>query len=272
MEYTKLRFLGIIVVLIISFGADAEIKKVRVGEFEIAYTIKGKGKHTVLLEGGASASVADWGDIPNSIAKTARVVTYARVGNGQSTAIRRNFSAEDYAGHLSLFLKNIGVNEPIVHVAHSYGGVVARVFAANYPSQVKALLLVDPSSEHDVDIMRNIDLEQANREIARVKLADMKDGMPNFYLDFWSKRPLPDYPQIADIPVTVIASIKKYEEPEHLLHSDKGREAWGKLHQEWANSFPQGKSVLTDKSYHLIPQEEPELVLNEINALLLRTK
>lgn len=73
----------------------------------------------------------------------------------------------------------------------------------------KPLLLLDPSSEHDVDILREIDLEQGNKEITQIKLDDMSSGMSNSYLDFWSKRPLPDYPQIKDIPVTVITSIKK---------------------------------------------------------------
>ena len=73
----------------------------------------------------------------------------------------------------------------------------------------KPLLLLAPSSEHDVDILREIDLEQGNKEIAQIKLDDMSSGMSNSYLDFWSKRPLPDYPQIKDVPVTVITSIKK---------------------------------------------------------------
>ena len=73
----------------------------------------------------------------------------------------------------------------------------------------KPLLLLYPSSEHDVDILREIDLEQGNKEITQIKLDDMSSGMSNSYLDFWSKRPLPDYPQIKDIPVTVITSIKK---------------------------------------------------------------
>ena len=44
--------------------------------------------------------------------------------------------------------------------------------------------------------MRKIDLVKAEKEIAQVKLDDLKNGMSNQYLDFWAKRPLPDYPQI----------------------------------------------------------------------------
>ena len=103
-------------------------------------------------------------------------------------------------------------------------------FAARYPDKIAALMLIDPASEHDVDIMRQIDLATAERQIAQVKRDDMKNGMSNQYLDFWSARPLPDYPDIPDIPVTVIASVKTYEEPSLLLFTDQGRAMWGDLH------------------------------------------
>ena len=118
--------------------------------------------------------------------------------------------------------------------------------------------------------MRAIDLEQGNKEIEAVKLSDIENGKSNHIVDFWAKFPLPDYPEIPNVPVTVIASIKKYERPAHLLHSDKGVEMWGKHWSDWAYKFPQGRAVLTDKSHHLIPQEEPELVLKEVNALAER--
>ncbi|MEX2961557.1 hypothetical protein [Microbulbifer sp. TYP-18] len=96
--------------------------------------------------------------------------------------------------------------------------------------------------------------------------------MSNQYLDFWAKRPLPDYPQIPDIPVTVIASIKKYEKPPLLFFTDEARRMWGQLHFNWVNSFPQGKAVLTEKSYHYPQNDEPEMVVLEIIDLLERVK
>lgn len=133
-------------------------------------------------------------------------------------------------------------------------------------------MLVEPASEHDVDIMRRIDLTKAEKEIAQVKLDDMKNGMSNQYLDFWAKRPLPSYPEIQDIPVTVIASIKKYENPPLLFFTDEAREMWGELHSEWANAFPQGKAVLTNKSYHFPQKDEPDMVIQEVIDLLGRIK
>lgn len=82
--------------------------------------------------------------------------------------------------------------------------------------------------------------------ILLTELADMKGGMSNQYLDFWSKHPLPDYPEIKDMPVTVIASVRTMENSPNLFFTEQGRKMWGELWQAWANAFPQGKSVLTE--------------------------
>lgn len=47
---------------------------------------------------------------------------------------------------------------------------------------------------------------------------------------------------------------------------------WGKLHSDWATAFPQGKVVLTNKSYHYPQNDEPEMVVAEIVELLSRIR
>jgi len=254
--------------LALSFAVSAQPALLNVNEFELEYEIAGDGEHLVLLEAGGSAGMSDWDPVFEQIAEHVTVIRYSRVGNGNSTAIRRHFTSRDYADYASELLGKLEITQPVIMVAHSYGGSVARDFAAAYPEQIKALLMLDPSSEHDVDILRAIDLEVGNRQIAEIKLDDMKNGMSNQYLDFWSKRPLPDYPQIRDIPVTVITSVRKIEEPENLFFTDQGRVMWGELWQGWANDFPQGRSVLTEESGHFIQFDQPELVLNELMLLM----
>ena len=244
------------------------VQTVSVADFELEYQEAGKGEHLVLLEAGAGASLSDWDPVFAGIAEKARVIRYSRVGNGNSTAIKRHFTSMDYARHVAGFLEKLAISEAVLLVAHSYGGSIARDFSASYPNKVKGLLLLDPSSEHDVDIMRAMDLDTANEQIAQIKLDDMANGMSNNYLDFWSKRPLPDYPQIRDIPVAVIASVKKVKNPPNLFFTDEGRKRWGAHWQQWARSFPQGRAILTDKSGHFVQFDQPDLVLAEIENLI----
>lgn len=263
-----MKFCLVILLILSSSLCSANTRFVQVGDFQLEYEIAGTGANVVLLEAGASGGLTDWQPVFLSLSQQAIIIRYSRVGNGKSTQIKDHFTSMDYANFAAELLDKLAITVPVVYVAHSYGGSIARDFAAAYPSRVKALLLLDPSSEHDVDILRAIDLNQGNKEIAQIKLDDMAQGMSNNYLDFWSKRPLPDYPQIKDMPVTVIASVKKVEKPANLFFTDKGRAMWGELWREWASAFPQGRAVLTDKSGHFVQFDEPELVAAELKLLL----
>ncbi len=260
-----------ILTFLLSSAAYPEIKTADILGYTIEYETLGSGEEVILMEAGGGGGLVDWGGIPEVLAKSATIIRYSRVGNGNSSRPNTLFVVEDYANHLKALLNYIGV-EKIIPVAHSYGGSVARVFAAEYPERVEGLLLVDASSEHDVDIVRSIDPELGNKEIEAIKLADIKGGKNYHIVDFWAKFPLPDFPEIKDIPVTVIASVKRYESPDNLFHSDKGRAMWGELWTKWAEAFPQGKAVLTENSYHLVPNEEPELVIKEALELLRKVR
>ncbi|WP_105201258.1 alpha/beta fold hydrolase [Pseudoalteromonas sp. T1lg10] len=260
-----------ILLLLISLSLNAKVAYVALGDYRVEYELRGDSKATLLLEAGGSAGLEDWNPIYDRLTSEYRTLRYSRIGNGGSTAVRKNYSSEEYADEALALLDALNIDGPVIYIAHSYGAYIARTFAARYPEKVAALMLIEPASEHDVDIMRQIDLAKAEQEIAEVKRDDMKNGMSNQYLDFWAKRPLPDHPEIADIPVTVIASIKRYENPPLLFYTDKARVMWGELHRDWALAFPQGKIVLTDKSYHFPQRDEPEMVLEEIKALVQRT-
>ena len=54
------------------------------------------------------------------------------------------------AEELHTLLHNAGINGPLVLVGHSLGGMDARMFASQYPSEVVGMVLVD-SSHPDQD-------------------------------------------------------------------------------------------------------------------------
>src|SRR5690606_4716416 len=141
--------------------------------YRIEYEVMGEGDEVVLLEAGGGGGLADWPVIFDRLSKETKVIRYSRVGNGNSEKPDTHFVVEDYVHHLNSLLAELDIPK-VINVAHSYGGNVARVFAAKHPEIVEALLLIDASSEHDADILRAINLEQANKEIAAVKLAHIQ--------------------------------------------------------------------------------------------------
>jgi pimeloyl-ACP methyl ester carboxylesterase len=93
------------------------------------------------------------------VAAFARAVSYDRAGLGWSEAGPLPRTAGRAAEELRRLLDAAGVPPPFILVGHSYGGLVMRIFAARYPADTSALLLVDPA--HPEDWVRPAPKEQA---------------------------------------------------------------------------------------------------------------
>lgn len=109
--------------------------------------VQGQGSPTVLFEAGLAASSVSWTCIQQQVASFARTVTYDRFGLGWSHPPQRPRSLRAMSSELAVGLSSAGVHGPVVLVAHSFGGCLARYFAAAHPGRVSALVLVDPMEQ-----------------------------------------------------------------------------------------------------------------------------
>jgi pimeloyl-ACP methyl ester carboxylesterase len=119
---------------------------VDVGGRRLHVICSGAGAPTVVLEAGASAFAIDWTLVQREIARTNRVCAYDRAGYGwsdSSTAATRASAATD----LHALLRAAGEAPPYVLVGASLGGLLVRLYQADYPNEVVGLVFVDPSSE-----------------------------------------------------------------------------------------------------------------------------
>jgi pimeloyl-ACP methyl ester carboxylesterase len=106
----------------------------------------GAGSPTVVLEAGASAFAIDWTLVQTEVARTNRVCSYDRAGSGWSEP-SSNSTATSAAQDLHALLNAAGERPPFVMVGASLGGILVRLYQADYPGDVVGLVLVDPSSE-----------------------------------------------------------------------------------------------------------------------------
>jgi pimeloyl-ACP methyl ester carboxylesterase len=135
---------------------------------EMHLTCRGKGSPTVVLVAGGVNSGAIWSmpydfDEPgptvfDEVAKTTRVCAYDRPNTaspapndgielGTSTPVNGAVTPANGVIDLRRLLKAATVPGPYVLVAHSYGGLIARLFASTYPKQVAGLVIIDSPSE-----------------------------------------------------------------------------------------------------------------------------
>lgn len=242
------------------------MRRVQIGKFELEYEVAGDGP-VVLLEAGARCGANHWDRVFPEMASRAQVVRYSRVGHGHSSSTVEQFSARQFAQLAADFLDAIGFKEPVCIAAHSYGSRVAKQFAACFPNRTKGLLLFDPAHFKDVEIVRDIDLHEAEVQLSALKKQDYRSMWPGVD-DSWDKSPEPDGKLIGDIPVTVIVSAQRFENPKNLLETDEARVSWVRIQREWANTFPRGKTVVSNDVDHMMVKTHPEFVVKEFDSFL----
>ncbi|MBI5086995.1 MAG: alpha/beta fold hydrolase [Acidobacteria bacterium] len=106
--------------------------------------IAGSGAPVVVLESGIAASSVSWRPVQELLARGATVLSYDRAGFGWSNAAATPRTVANLVAELRAVVSASGLPGPYVFVGHSFGGLLLRHYAASYPGDVAALVLVDP--------------------------------------------------------------------------------------------------------------------------------
>jgi pimeloyl-ACP methyl ester carboxylesterase len=106
----------------------------------------GQGSPTVVLETGFGSDALDWRFVQAGLGKTTRVCSYDRAGYGWSKSRPGPRDAGTIARTLHDLLDAAGIKRPLVLVGQSMGGVYVRAYAARYPREIAALVLVDAAT------------------------------------------------------------------------------------------------------------------------------
>lgn len=122
-------------------------KMIDVGGFKMHINCMGQGSPTVIFETGNGDNSLVWSNVAPEIAKETRVCTYDRAGLGWSEVDNKPTTFDSIVGNLHTLLVNAKINPPYLMVGHSIGGVYIRKFFQEYPNEVVAMVLVDPSAE-----------------------------------------------------------------------------------------------------------------------------
>jgi pimeloyl-ACP methyl ester carboxylesterase len=127
---------------------------------EMYLDCRGSGSPTVVLVAGLRASAEDWNIAAKpgprvfpAVAEFTKVCAYDRPGTpvgeqpSRSDPVPQPTTAGNAVADLHALLSAAGETGPYVLVAHSYGGLIGRLYAGTYPEQVAGLVLVDALSE-----------------------------------------------------------------------------------------------------------------------------
>lgn len=256
----------------------------------LAFRVQGAGPAVVLLH-GTSANHAVWTDVAEALADRAQVISIDQRGHGRSDKPDTGYGADDFAGDVVSILDAVGVDRALV-AGHSLGGRNAWVTAALHPERVTGAVVVDYTPYVESTVLDELDvrvaagfrsfadveeietylrsryalvLDEAVRRRARWGYRQSEDGTWVPYASPVAMREL-----IAGFRTPWDAEFRAVSVPmTHLRGEHSGivsPAAWERAQRD----RPADRWVQLPGLDHYIPEERPDLVADEIAALLPR--
>jgi pimeloyl-ACP methyl ester carboxylesterase len=127
-------------------------KLVDIGGYRLHLNCTGKSGPTVVLIAGAGDFSFDWGLVQPGVSRFTRGCGYDRAGLAWSDPGPTPRTMGQDAYELHTLLKAARIKAPYVLVGHSIGGLIARVYAEQYPDEVAGMVLID-STHEDTTLM-----------------------------------------------------------------------------------------------------------------------
>jgi len=256
--------------------------KIDVGGFNLYIDCKGIGSPTVLLESGLEGDVVTWKDIHPEVAKFTRVCRYDRAGLAHSDYGPTPRDAELTAQDLHTLLTKANITPPYILVGHSFGGLLIRRYAFDFPDEVAGMIFVDSLQEDWWDEALALLPSDSSSDSAR--LASFRFYLINGWRDPSSNFEAMNIPAVVeqvretadfgDIPITVLTA-GKFTILNPGLPSD--------LETALANLFTEeqsrlaklstnGEQIIIHDTGHNMPRENPQVVINAIKEVIARLK
>jgi len=115
-----------------------------VGGHQLHLHCEGNGAPTVVLEAPATAMSSAWAWVQKDLSKITRTCSYDRAGLGWSEAGDAPFTPGAVPIELNTLLASAAERGPYVVAGAELGASYATLFAAKYPDDMAALVLVNP--------------------------------------------------------------------------------------------------------------------------------
>ena len=130
---------------------------VDVGGFQLHAILRGQGTPTVIFEPALRGCALQYARIQSAVGTLTRVLAYDRAGQGWSDAGPNPRTPANLAAELQALLGKRDLHPPYVLVWHSFGGMLARIYAGSHPEEVAGVILVDATHVDEYEPFPDID-------------------------------------------------------------------------------------------------------------------
>lgn len=246
-----------------------------------------RGSPIVVFEAGAMNTLDAWQRVLPNVATVAPVVAYDRAGLGQSAWDSIAPTPRHVVTRLRRILREIRAEPPYVLVGHSWGGSLMRFFAGYHPTEVAGIVYVDPGpiiTQAIADEVAPFDTIGAGRAGYDAFWASFAGvvarASPAMRAEFAVFRGLMDrdpadrdLSPAPDVPTVMVLAAKSFPLPLQLPYDTEAHFQADLRHrirmlQEWALAAKHGTVIVSSRTSHAIPREEPDLIVWAVNRVL----
>jgi pimeloyl-ACP methyl ester carboxylesterase len=128
----------------------------------------------IVFIAGAGDVASSYCAVQRLVASFSPLVLYDRSGLGRSECNPNtaNPTATSAAAELQTLLTTANVPPPLILAAHSYGAIIAREYLHLYSSDVAGMVLMDASTERNIELFQNPDLD-LNAMVGNLRFAEV---------------------------------------------------------------------------------------------------
>jgi pimeloyl-ACP methyl ester carboxylesterase len=238
----------------------------------IYYCVTGQGTDVVVLNAGARLDSRSWAPTVAALAAEATVVTFDRLGLGQSGASTTPRTPANIADEIAWLLAQVAEG-PYVLVGHSAGGLHMLWFASRYPHRTRAVVLLDTPGPQ-FDRLRWELLTPAERvERRRLLTASRQAATVGVQQEYAGAVGAPLLPPSA-VPDTIPLLVVAADTHEFGPHGDATahERLWQAGQREWLEYSSRAHLLIAEGATHMIQRDRPDLVVQSVRQVLRETE
>ncbi len=237
----------------------------------------------VVFESGFGIESGSWEPVVEGLPSQIRSFAYDRAGRGASDPAKGPRSPAEVLGDLHSLLgcRELAPARPLILVGHSFGGLVARLYASRYPGEVAGLVLVDSLHEDQFELMGPA--FPGPRAGEPPTLAGMRSFWQGLWRDPANNREGIDLPafreeahrldSLGNLPIMILTAASYTYRAEKFFPGGIGlrlQDLWVGLQKSLGRLSSDAEWRLVEDSSHFLHVDRPEAVIVAIKDLVGR--
>ena len=243
-------------------GYNPESRLVGVNGHQLNVRCSGEGTPAVVLISGLATDNHDWVEVEKQVSEFSQVCSYDRFGLGKSDHTDTTSTSQTAVDDLHTLISASGISGPMILVGHSYGGLIAQLYATQHPDKTFGVVLVDSLHAENLERAASVLGEQTMTTFIRALTANPEG------VDIPASLNQMQRLNLGDTPLTVLTAGD--QDLPDIIDPDIGRQLiteWLFSQRELAKLSTTGVQFIAEGSGHCIQCDRPDVVVDAIREM-----